>query len=169
MKIQNTKCFQKFITEHEIIAEQEKDIERLIVAFSEYIVAVNPDYIYNKTYLKTYVDGFLLCQKFLKMKYQILKNEIIPRLLELRVEKECKVCIDGAWIYEDGRIKLNNLFNPYIIKRNMIQMELKFVHEKGFIIAEEIDIHRDYQHILEECILRFIQLRERVLGEEIEA
>ena len=51
MGIQNTKSFQKFIESQEISADKEKDIEQMIGAFSEYLVAVNPEYAYNKTYL----------------------------------------------------------------------------------------------------------------------
>lgn len=45
MGIQNTKSFQKFIESQEISADKEKDIEQMIGAFSEYLVAVNPEYI----------------------------------------------------------------------------------------------------------------------------
>ena len=45
MEIQNTKSFQEFIESQEISADKEKDIEQMIGAFSEYLVAVNPEYI----------------------------------------------------------------------------------------------------------------------------
>ena len=41
MGIQNTKSFQEFIESQEISADKEKDIEQMIGAFSEYLVAVN--------------------------------------------------------------------------------------------------------------------------------
>lgn len=47
MAIQNTKSFQEFIENQEISADKEKNIEQMIGAFSEYIVAVNPEYAYN--------------------------------------------------------------------------------------------------------------------------
>lgn len=55
MEIKNIKTFQDFILNQEISEEKEKNIQQMIGAFSEYIVAVNPEYIYNKTYLGTYV------------------------------------------------------------------------------------------------------------------
>lgn len=48
MAIQNTKGFQDFIVSQEMSDEKEKNIEQMIGAFSEYIVAVNPEYAYNK-------------------------------------------------------------------------------------------------------------------------
>lgn len=44
MSIQNTKGFQDFIVNQEISDEKEKNIQQMIGAFSEYIVAVNPEY-----------------------------------------------------------------------------------------------------------------------------
>ena len=63
MAIQNTKNFQDYIVNQEISDEKEKNIEQMIGAFSEYIVAINPEYAYNKTYLGAYVEDFIQCQK----------------------------------------------------------------------------------------------------------
>lgn len=53
----------------------------MIGAFSEYLVAVNPEYAYNKTYLSAYVKDFIQCQKALKLKYQILLDKILVMIL----------------------------------------------------------------------------------------
>lgn len=74
MAIQNTKDFENFIVNQEISDEKAESIEQIIGAFSEYIVAVNPEYVYNKTFLNAYVEDFIQCQKALKLKYQILKK-----------------------------------------------------------------------------------------------
>ena len=81
MVIQNTKNFQNFIVDREISDENVEDIEQIIDAFSEYIVAVNPEYVYNKTYLSTYVEDFIQCQKALRQKYQVLLNKILAKIL----------------------------------------------------------------------------------------
>ena len=81
MAIQNTKDFENFIVNQEISDEKAESIEQIIGAFSEYIVAVNPEYVYNKTFLNAYVEDFIQCQKALKLKYQILIKKILAKIL----------------------------------------------------------------------------------------
>lgn len=168
MAIQNTKGFQDFIVSQEISDEKEKNIQQLIGAFSEYIVAVNPEYAYNKTYLSAYVEDFIKCQKALKLKYQILLNKILVRFLAAGIEQECIINIDDVWKFEKGKVKLSNTFNPYIVKRQKLQLELEFVHENGFVIAEEINIDDNYENIIDACMATFIERRKEVLEDETE-
>lgn len=168
MAIQNTKGFQDFIVSQEISDEKEKNIQQLIGAFSEYIVAVNPEYAYNKTYLSAYVEDFIQCQKALKLKYQILLNKILVRILDAGIEQECIINIDDVWKFEKGKVKLSNTFNPYIVKRHKLQLELELVHENGFVIAEEINIDDNYENIIDACIATFIERRKEVLEDETE-
>lgn len=168
MAIQNTKGFQDFIMSQEISDEKEKNIQQLIGAFSEYIVAVNPEYAYNKTYLSAYVEDFIQCQKALKLRYQILLNKILVRILAAGIEQECIINIDDVWKFEKGKVKLSNTFNPYIVKRHKLQLELELVHENGFVIAEEINIDDNYENIIDACIATFIERRKEVLEDETE-
>lgn len=41
------------------------------------------------------------------------------------------------------------------------------MHDKGFVIAEEIDITEEYDETLEKCISKFVSRRGEVLGDEI--
>lgn len=168
MEIQNTKGFQDFVVNQEISDEKEKNIQQMIGAFSEYIVAVNPEYAYNKTYLSAYVEDFIQCQKVLKLKYQILLNKILVKILAAGIKQECIVNIDDVWKYENGKVKLSNTFNPYIVKRHKMQLELELVHENGFVIAEEICIDDNYDNIIDACIATFIERRKEVLEDETE-
>lgn len=168
MVIQNTKGFQDFIVNQEISDEKEKKIQQVIGVFSEYIVAVNPEYAYNKTYLSAYVEDFIQCQKALKLKYQILLNKILINILAAGIEQECIINIDDVWKFEKGKVKLSNTFNPYIVKRQKIQLELELVHENGFVIAEEINIDDNYENIIDTCIETFIERRKEVLEDETE-
>ncbi len=168
MAIQNTKRFQDFIVSQEISDEKEKNIEQMIGAFSEYIVAVNPEYAYNKTYLSAYVEDFIQCQKALKLKYQILLNKILVRILAAGIEQECIINIDDVWKFEKGKVKLSNTFNPYIAKRHKLQFELEFIHENGFVVAEEINIDDNYENIIDACISTYIERRKEVLEDETE-
>ena len=166
MGIQNTRNLQKFVETHEISDEKSKDIEMIIKAFSEYLVAVNPDYVYNKTYLGAFVEDFVLCQRALKLKYQILSDKILNKLEKMGLEKDCSIRIDGAWKYEKGKLKLENSINPYYVKKDKIQVEMEFMHDRGFVIAEEIDIAEEYDEKLEVCISAFVSRREEALGNE---
>lgn len=168
MAIQNTKSFQDFIVNQEISDEKEKNIQQMIGAFSEYIVAINPEYAYNKTYLSAYVEDFIQCQKALKLKYQILLNKILVNILAAGIEQECIINIDNVWKFEKGKVKLSNTFNPYIVKRHKMQLELELVHENGFVIAEEICIDDNYDNIIDACITTFIERRKEVLADETE-
>lgn len=168
MAIQNTKAFQDFIVNQEISDEKEKNIQQMIGAFSEYIVAVNPEYAYNKTYLSAYVEDFIQCQKVLKLKYQILLNQILVKILAAGIKQECIINIDDVWKFENGKVKLSNTFNPYIVKRHKMQLELELVHENGFVIAEEICIDDNYDNIIDACIATFIERRKEALEDETE-
>lgn len=168
MAIQNTKDFQNFIVNQEISDEKAESIEQLIGAFSEYIVAVNAEYVYNKTFLNSYVEDFIQCQKALKLKYQILLNNILIKILAAGIERECIINIDNVWKVEKGKIKLSNLINPYTAKSHKIQFELELIHENGFVIAEEISIDEDYENKIEDCISIFIERRKELLQDETE-
>ncbi len=168
MAIQNTKGLEEFIVNQEISDEKEKNIQQMIGAFSEYIVAVNPEYAYNKTYLSAYVEDFIQCQKVLKLKYQILLDKILVKILAAGIKQECIINIDDVWKFENGKVKLSNTFNPYIVKQHKIQLELELVHENGFVIAEEICIDDNYDNIIDACIATFIERRKEVLEDETE-
>lgn len=166
MAIQNTKDFQEFIEKQEISNEEAEIIEQIISTFSEYIVAVNPEYVYNKTYLIAYVEDFIQCQKALRLKYQILSNKILVKILAAGIEQECIINIDDVWKVEKGEIKLSNSINPYIVKSHKLQFELELIHEKGFVIAEEINIDEDYENMIDVCISNFIERRKELLEDE---
>jgi hypothetical protein len=166
MAIQNTINFQKFIEKQEISDERAEIIENIIGAFSEYIVAVNTEYVYNKSYLNSYVEDFIQCQKSLKQKHSILLNKILVKLLIAGIEQECIVNIDDAWKVEKGKIKLSNSIKPAIVKRNILQFELELIHEKGFVIAEEINLDGDYEQTIDICVSNFIERRKELLEDE---
>lgn len=168
MDLKNTKAFREFIINQEISNEDEKNIQQMIEAFSEYIVAVNPDYAYNKTYLGTYVEDFVQCQRALKQKYQILLNKILVSFSEAGIEQEYIINVDNVWKFEKGKVKLSNTFNPYIVKRQKMQLELELVHENGFVLAEEICIDKNYENRIDACVAIFIERSKEVLADEAE-
>lgn len=166
MEIRSIINFQEFILGQEISDEKAENIEQIIGAFSEYIVAVNPEYVYNKTYLSTYVKDFIKCQKKLKLKYHILSDKILVKILAAGIEQECIIKIDNVWKVEKGKIILCNSINPHIVTRNKIQFELELIHENGFVIAEEINIDEEYENMLDVYISKFIERRKELLEDE---
>lgn len=169
MGIQNTKGLQNFIVEQEISEEQEKDIEYIIGAFSEYIVAANPDYVYNKTYLSAFVKDFILCQKVLKRKYQILCDKILAKLMSRGIETwEYVIKVDGVWKCENGKLELSNSINPYYTKRNKMQIEIELLHDHGFVLADKINIDNEYDMLLDDLISTFVEQRKELLDEKTE-
>lgn len=77
------------------------------------------------------------------------------RISDAGIEHECIINIDGAWKFEKSNVKLNNTFNPDIVKRYKLQLELELIHENGFVIAEEINIDDNYENIIDACIKTF--------------
>lgn len=168
MAIQTTKELQNFIVNQELSGEKEENIQQLIDAFSEYIVAVNPEYIYNKTYLKAYVDDFIQCQKVLKLKYQILSDKIRARISDKGIERECIINIDNVWKFENGEVKLSNTFDPDVVRKHKMQLELELIHEHGFVITEEICMDDNFDNKIDACVADFVERRKEVLGDETE-
>ena len=85
-----------------------------------------------------------------------------------QIEQDCIINIDNVWKYENGKVTLSNTFDPYIVKKNKIQLELELIHEKGFVIAEEICIDDNYDKLVNACIENFIIRRKEVLLDETE-
>lgn len=74
MKIENTTDLKQWILNNKISQEERIDFEGMIEAFSEYIVCTNPDYLYNKTYITSYISDFFECSAMLKNKYMIIEK-----------------------------------------------------------------------------------------------
>lgn len=173
MEINNTKHYQNIITGNNIVDETVKNmnIGEVIGAFSEYIVAVNPEYRYNKTYLNSYVEDFIECRKALKKKYEILIY-ILNQLETYGINKDYIIKLDEAWIFEKGKIRLSNTIDPNVIKSDKIRMELELVHDNGYVIAVEKDMEKDLNNeYLEEKIKpeieRFMERRKELIGDEV--
>lgn len=165
---QNTNKFQEFIMYQDLSIEEENCIRQIIEAFSEYMVAVNPAYAYNKTYLCSYVEEFIQCQKALRLKHQILLNNILCKISSEKLKNECIICVDDAWKFEQGKVTLGNTIDSFVVNRHKMQLQLEYVGENGFVIAEEISLDDNYNDIIDTCITTFIKLINEVQGDETE-
>ena len=136
----------KYIFAGKMTKIEEKRVKQVIEAFSEYMVATNPSYRYNKTYLYSFVEDFIDCRKALMSKYKILSEEIVARINDSKIEDEWKVTIDGAWKFEKttkGKCEtiLNSTFVPECVKRmDKMQLEIELLQDGGFVVAEEIKL-----------------------------
>lgn len=159
MNKQNTYSLEKWILEKELSKKETEEIEKAIQAFSEYIVAVNPDYLYNKTYFVSFLEDFFECQRKLKKKREILENEILLQLERSGIDyKEYKVNIDNAWISQSGKICLLDTFNVIQVKSNKMQFDIEYTGKKSFAIADEVDLAKDnYKDGLADKVMTFIE------------
>ena len=92
----------------------------------------------------------------------------MDKIFAAGIEQECIINIDDVWKFEKGKVRFSNTFNPDIVKRDILQLELELIHENGFVIAEEINIEDDYEKIIDECIATFLKRRKEVLEDETE-
>lgn len=139
--------------------DDEKCIMDIIEVFSEYIVATNPDYLYNKGYLPAFIDDFLMCKKLLKQKRDILRKEIIIKLIGEGVECEkVVVSADNAWIFENEKLTLLSTFSAIDAKSNKMKFCIEYVGENGFTVANEVDIKdKEYKKVMEDDVKFFIE------------
>lgn len=98
MEIENTDALCNWIQNENLTEESERDMCKFINAFSEYLVCANPDFLYNKTYLPSFLADFFKCQTMLRKKYFILKDAIVDKLLSANLDmRYITICIDGIW------------------------------------------------------------------------
>lgn len=118
-------------------------IEYIIRAFSEYICAVDNEYLYNKTFLNEYIDSFVNSTCMLQKKRNLLESFIKGFNLH---KDSIFIDIDSAWTY-DGRIKENdkaiNLhcnFDKWKVNSNIASYQIRYLGTHDLVIAGVIDI-----------------------------
>ena len=166
MDVKNTKYLQEWILDEVLSEDDELKIQNIIFAFSEYMVATNPDYLYNKTYLNAFVDGFLNCKIELKKKRDVLEKKILNEIDNAGISRtEIVIRVDRAWISKSSGTELLNAFNLNSVKSNVMKYEIEFVGEKGFVVANNADITKKYEVMLKEDIELFIKRYKEICGD----
>ena len=166
MDVKNTKYLQEWILDEVLSEDDELKIQNIIFAFSEYMVATNPDYLYNKTYLNAFVDGFLNCKIELKKKRDILEKKILNEIDNAGISRtEIVIRVDRAWISKSSGTELLNAFNLNSVKSNVMKYEIEYVGEKGFVVANNADITKKYEQTLKEDIELFIKRYKEICGD----
>lgn len=114
-----------------------KSIERVIKAFSEYVCAVDQEYLYNKTFLNEFIESFIESTQML-----CKKRECMKQLLDyLEDYKEAiNIDIDGAWIYEgrNNSITLSSSFDKRQVNTNKIKCQIRYLEIPSFVIAKDV-------------------------------
>lgn len=157
MSVKNTKYLEEWILDKEELSEDDNlKIKKIIQAFSEYVVATNPDYLYNKTYLNAFVEAFLDCKKELKKKWDILHKKILFEIDNVGIDRlDIVIHVDRTWISKNIGTELLNAFNSNI-KSNILKYEIEYIGEKGFVVANIVDLNQDFDKILKEDVDLFI-------------
>lgn len=170
MKKKDSNYLMNWVLDQNTIKDKNDELRYAINAFSEFMVATDLEYKYNKTYLQSFVPDFLEGKDKMKNKYCILTKLVEKIKVELiqdnLPDKNWRINIDDTWIYDVGRISLNGKINLRTIQSNKMQYYFEYLGEKGFAVANEIDI-TDIKgtELLDQDINRFIEKIKEVSNE----
>lgn len=138
---ENTGDLKDWIEKGVILESEKKDVELTIKAFSDYLTAVDPEYKYNKSFLKDFIPDFIKSNEML-----IQKKEFLEKLVESLEEykENLRIEIDNAWIFDgtkgQDKIILSNVFSKGKVNSGKIHYQLKYNEKYSFVIAGSIDI-----------------------------
>lgn len=147
----------EWILEQELSDDDKNQIRSFVNIFSEYLASTNPDYLYNKTYLPSYIDDFFKCQNNLKKKYNFLKNDLLIPLKSQKVDMQKVIIkIDGAWVAKN-EIYLMDSFSIQDAIKNELKIELIYTGKKDFVITDKLQIEdSEIEKKAKDIISRFI-------------
>ena len=139
----------KWIENKKISSDNQAAIEELIKAFSEYICAVDQEYLYNKTFLNCFIESFISSTLMLQSKRECML-QIIDKLNDYK--ESINIDIDGALKYEGknkeevkNHISLSNSFDRWMVNSNKIRYQIRFVDNPGFVISGTMNIDESEQ------------------------
>lgn len=113
-------------------------IKNIIFLLSNYIVKSNDDYLYNSTYLTSYLDEFI---NFLNI---FLEKQKKLELLKIDIEKNAKffnfdIKIDLTWQIIDGKLRIINLNINRIIEKGLyLEIEEKATNKVHYCYFEDV-------------------------------
>lgn len=141
MDIENTKDLRTWIDKGEVSDDEKAEIEIIIKAFSDYMTAVDPEYQYNKTFLKDFIPAFVISNKMLNAKKVFLTN-LIDSLQDYK--EALRIEIDNAWIYEGAKQKviLANVFSKSRVNSGKLYYQIYYEGKNSFVIANNIKVEK---------------------------
>ena len=124
---------------------EDNGAEKLLKAFSQYVVSTDKDFLYNKTYFNVYIEEFLSNIIKLKNKYNIMRYHVPKVLKEVGMGQiRCIVIIDDIFIYKDKTISLADEFCASHCNNDKLRIVVKYVDNteeaERLLIAKEIKI-----------------------------
>lgn len=137
MDIENTKDLRAWIDKGILSDDEQSEIELLIKAFSDYMTAVDPEYQYNKTFLKDFIPSFIVSNKKLNAKKCFL-DTLIESLQDYK--EKLRIEIDNAWIYDGikNNVILASVFNKSRVNSENLYYQINYIAEKSFVLAGSI-------------------------------
>lgn len=125
----------------------ENELKLFLKAYSEFIVAVNPDYYYNKTYLQTYFEDFLNVNRNLKNKKIILERIVDTIETSVYEKSDFKINIDNILVYHNEEIAINNKFNKDTAMNKKIAIQYEYTNDMDYIRFYECNIDEPDKYI----------------------
>ncbi|SDB33976.1 hypothetical protein SAMN02910417_02513 [Eubacterium oxidoreducens] len=158
MDIENTKDLRIWIDKGEVSDNEKADIEVIIKAFSDYMTAVDPEYQYNKTFLKDFIPSFIMSNKMLNTKKAFL-DTLIDSLNDYK--EKLKIEIDNAWKYDGTKdsVILANFFDKSKVNSGKLYYQINYIDEKSFVLAGSIKtekLDKDIDKVIEEVVDLFL-------------
>lgn len=129
-----------------------------IKAFSEYMVAIDPEYKYNKTFLSGFAEEFVGSIAQFQKKKKIFEDVIIKPFEDYF--EEVTIIMDDVWICEKGEIDLSNKFNLSLVNSDEIQYQIKHFKSPEFVIAQKTNVANAEKNIQED-LERFLSRTEK--------
>lgn len=161
-------ALKNFIMEKLCWDNEDKVAEKLLKAFSQYVVSTNKDFLYNKTYFNLFIEEFLSNIVKLKKKYNVMRYHVPKVLKKVGMGKiRCIVIIDDIFIYKDKTISLADEFCASYCNNDKLRIVVKYVDntedDERLLIAKEIkidcnnsrDISQNLQQVFEEAKERY--------------
>lgn len=158
MDIENTKDLRAWIDKGVVSDDEQADIELIIKAFSDYVTAVDPEYQYNKTFLKDFIPAFIISNKKLNTK-KIFLDKLIDSIQDYK--EKLRIEIDNAWIYEGikDKVVLANYLNKSKVNSGKMYYQINYIDENSFVIAGNIKtekMDREMDKEIEEVVELFL-------------
>lgn len=167
MEIENTRKLEKWISVMKMNDLKKKEYKDFIQAYSEYIVSVNPDYHYNKTYLNTYADGFFECQEILKRKRELLLNHVVGIMMLNNCDiNKYSFVVDDIWEYRGGDIHLHNRFEKRVAISKKVTIRYEYKNNCNLVRYWEGKDEPDIGDKIEKFTEEFINLVMELTDEE---
>lgn len=147
------------------LEETEKELLLIgIKAFSEYMVAIDPEYKYNKSFLSGFAEDFVRSVAQLQYKKKIFEESIVKPFEDYA--DDILIIMDGAWTFEKGKYVLLNKINVSLVNSDKIQYQIKHLKNPKFTIAKKTNID-NIEKVIQDDVERFMRRIERKDNEEI--